>query len=295
MVSPPTSWRSKSKRGLIRFVILFALLYLGILIMLAALENSLVFPASGADVGNWNPAGDYEDVHLTSADGTRLHGWFLPHENARGHVLHLHGNGGNIAYRWIIYDRIHQTLGVSVFALDYRGYGKSEGSPNEAGVIADAEAARAWLAERTGIHPAEVILYGESLGGGVAVDLASRTVDGKPGAKALILKKTFASLPDVAARVLPFLPVRLIMRNRFDSVAKIGRFNGPVFHIHGDPDGIVPIQSGRKLFEAANEPKEFLRIPDLDHNEIVPENFYQRQVDEFLTREGVLTPRTPSE
>ena len=138
-------------------------------------------------------------------------------------MLFCHGNGGNITHRVDALKMLHRRAGVSVLIFDYRGYGRSEGKPSEAGVLADARAARAWLAAREKIAEADVVLMGESLGGAVAVDLAARD-----GARALVLESTFSSLPDVAAYHYPWLPVRWVMRTRFDSAGKIGDYHGPL-------------------------------------------------------------------
>ena len=164
---------------------------------------------------------------------------------------------------------LQRRTGASVLIFDYRGYGRSEGKPSEEGVLADARAARAWLAAREKIPEALVVLMGESLGGAVAVDLAARD-----GARALVLESSFSSLPDVAAYHYPFLPVSWAMRTRFDSLSKIGNYHGPLLQAHGEADTIVPIQFGRRLFEAANQPKQFLLVPGHDHNDRMPVEFY---------------------
>ena len=184
-------------------------------------------------------------------------------------MLFCHGNGGNLTHRVDTLIMLQRRVGVSVLIFDYRGYGRSEGKPSEAGVLADARAARAWLAAREKRPAADVVLMGESLGGAVAVDLAARD-----GARALVLESTFSSLPDVAAYHYAWLPVRWAMRTRFDSVAKIGDYHGPLLQAHGDADTIVPIRFGRRLFEAAAEPKQFLLLPGHDHNDPMPPEFY---------------------
>src|SRR5262249_16883843 len=141
---------------------------------------------------------------------------------------------------------------------------------------ADARAARRWLAQRAGIEESDVVLMGESLGGGVMVDLAAHD-----DCRALILENTFSSLVDVASYHYPFLPVKLVMRTRMDSAAKIGNYHGPLLQIHGDSDTIIPISLAKKLFAAANEPKRFVVIRGGDHNDARTPGFYQA-VDEFL-------------
>jgi fermentation-respiration switch protein FrsA (DUF1100 family) len=240
-------------------------------------ENNLVYFPAPYPAGDWQPAGlRTEDVELTAEDGTRLHAWYIPHKSPRAVVLFLHGNAGNIAGRTEFLRRLHD-LRVTVLALDYRGYGKSEGSPSEAGVIADGRAARAWLANKAGLQANELVLWGESLGCGVAIELAM------DGARALVLENAFTSLPDVAAYHYPWAPVRLLMRNRLRSIDKIGEFKGPILQAHGDADTIIPYELGRRLFEAANEPKTFISIPGGDHNDPRTAAFWQA-ADAFLER-----------
>jgi fermentation-respiration switch protein FrsA (DUF1100 family) len=158
---------------------------------------------------------------------------------------------------------VRRDLGVSILVFDNRGYGPSEGVPDETGILADARAARAWLARRTGTAEQEIVLFGRSLGGAVLVDLAA-----KDGARALILQSTFSSLPDVAGYHYPFLPVRWVMRTRLNAAATIGDYTGPLLQFHGTADQVVPIKFGRRLFEAATTTdKEFIELPGYDHND----------------------------
>jgi hypothetical protein len=229
---------------------------------MAFLETFLVFPASRD--GNWQPRGlKFEDVRFQAADGVRLHGWFLEHVNPREVVLYAHGNGGNLSHRGWLMDLYRRELRVSIMIFDYRGYGQSEGRPSETGILADARAARAWLAQRTGKAEQDIVLMGESLGGAVMVDLAA-----EDGARGLILQSTFCSLPDVAAHHYPWLPCRWLMRTRLDAASKIARYSGPVLQIHGAADSIVPIEYGRRLHECIPDPdKIWHELPGVDHNE----------------------------
>jgi fermentation-respiration switch protein FrsA (DUF1100 family) len=153
--------------------------------------------------------------------------------------------------------------------FDYRGYGRSEGAPDEEGILLDARAARRWLAARANTTEEQIVVMGRSLGGAVAVDLAARD-----GARGLILESTFTSLPDVAVDHYPFVPAGLVMRNRFDSLSTIARYHGPIVQSHGTADRTVPFHLGRQLFEAANEPKLFFEIEGGDHNDPQPRAWY---------------------
>jgi len=244
---------------------------------LAKFENSLVFVPTRYPTGNWQPRGlSFEDVRFTAADGTKLHGWYLPHPNPRAAVLFAHGNAGNLSDRAELLRTLHDRHGLAVMAFDYRGFGRSEGSPDEQGILQDARAARAWLARREGIAERDVVLMGRSLGGAVAIDLAA-----KDGARGLIVESTFTSLPDAANEHMPWMAPKLLMRNRLDSLAKIANYHGPLLLSHGDRDRVIPFEHGRQLFAAANEPKRFITISGSDHNDPqTPE--YHQAIDAFL-------------
>ena len=244
-------------------------------------EERLIFFPRVYDGGReWSPIGlEFEDAHFAADDGTQLHGWYCPVENPRQVILFAHGNAGNLSGRAPVASTLQQHLGATVMLFDYRGYGRSEGKPGETGVLQDARAARAWLAERAGIAEKDIILIGRSLGGAVMVDLAARD-----GARALVIESTFTSLPDMGARQYPFLPVRWLMRNRFDSISKIGDFQGPLFQSHGDADQLVPYEFGQRLHKAAPGAKEFFTCPDGGHNDMQPMDYYHA-LDAFLQRE----------
>ncbi len=232
--------------------------------MMLFLENTLIFPAPKFPQGNWQPAGlNHEDVFFESADKTKLHGWFVEHPNARAVVLFCHGNGESVAGLDQLMRDYVETFEVSIFAFDYRGYGRSEGSPNEAGILADGDAAQKWLAKRAGVELAEIVLVGRSLGGAVAVDLAARN-----GARGLVLERTFTSMPDVASRLYRFLPVRMLMKTQLDSINKIDQYTGPLLQSHGTADSLIPLELGRRLFDAAgSQDKKFIEEDGGEHND----------------------------
>ena len=273
------SWCCSSRgwAAILRLVALILIGYAVAVILLMFFEESLVFFPSPYPQGNWSPRGlRIEDAEFTAADGTRLHGWYLPRDDSRGAVLFCHGNAGNITHREEILRRLHHVTKVSVLIFDYRGYGRSQGKPSEAGVLADARAARDWLARRENLPPERLILMGESLGGAVAVHLAA-----EGPARGLILESTFTSLPDVAAHHFPWVPVRLLMRTRLDALSKIKDYRGPLLQCHGDQDTIVPYELGRRLFEAANEPKQFITFAGGDHNDLRDVSYYEK-LGEFV-------------
>jgi fermentation-respiration switch protein FrsA (DUF1100 family) len=235
------------------------------------LENWLVYPAPPRTAGDWNPKWlGFEEVWFQSADGTRLHGWFVPHPDPRRAILYCHGNGEHIAFNAELAAHLRDKLQASLLLFDYRGYGRSEGRPSEAGCIADGRAAQRWLAKRMGIEPNDVILMGRSLGGGVAVALAA-----DEGAAALVLENTFPSMPEVAAVHYPWLPVRWVMDNRYDSLTRIKKYHGPLLQSHGVEDSIVPMRLARRLFEdAPSSTKQWVEFADCDHNSECPPGYY---------------------
>jgi len=246
-----------------------AVAYCLVLLVLLFLENMLVYPAPRYPEGDWQATWlEHEDVSFNSADGTKLHGWYVEHPQPKAVVLYCHGNGTHVAYIAEFLAEMRDEFQVSIFAFDYRGYGRSEGKPAEKGILEDADAAQEWLAKRAGIETKDVVLMGRSLGGGIALHLAAEN-----GARGVILQNTFTSLHDAAASNYPWVPVRLLMRNRYDSLSRISRYSGPLFISHGTADRIIPFAHGQKLFAAATGPKEFFEIAGGDHNDSEPEHY----------------------
>jgi fermentation-respiration switch protein FrsA (DUF1100 family) len=254
--------------------------YAGLVLMLLFLENRLTFPLTTA-AQYWQPppVPTIQDVTLASSDGIHIHAWWLPVDNSDLAILYCHGNAGNLSQRGPAIVRMSKLLNASVLIIDYPGYGKSEGSPTEAGCYAAADAAHAWLVNEKKIAPRKILLFGASLGGGVTTDLATRT-----DCRALVLAKTFASLPDVASDLYWWLPApkRWLMRNRFDNLAKIAQCKRPVFLAHGTADRLIPVTHSKRLYQAANEPKQFLELPG-DHNDPLPEMMFT-ELKAFLDR-----------
>lgn len=239
------------------------------------IQDALLFFPSKHPQGDWKPQSlQFEDAFFASPDGKKLHGWYCPCEFPRAVVLHLHGNAGHLAHRAPLMRFYQRNLNVTSFILDYRGYGRSEGSPTVKGVLEDARAARSWLAKKVGIPESQIVLTGQSLGAAVAVDLAA------DGARGLVIENTFTSLKDVARHHYPLLSW-LASADALNSVAKIKTYKGPFLQSHGDVDSIVPFELGVKLFEAANEPKEFLRIKGGDHND-PPTEEWEKKLDAFI-------------
>jgi hypothetical protein len=220
----------------------------------------------------------YEDVFLDVSPADRINGWYIPGRPDRRTVLFLHGNGGNIGHRIPHLQFLH-SLGVSVLIIDYRGYGRSSGSPSEEKLYADATAAYHWLIRTKQVAPDRIIIWGESIGGAVAVELAT-----KSPCAGLILESSFTSLRDMARRVFGFLPTGLLLRSEFSAVDKLARLSIPALVTHSPDDDIVPYEMGRKLFEAAHPPKRFIELSG-GHNDrkYLTNSEYIAAVDTFLT------------
>lgn len=246
--------------------------------MLRTVERWLVYPAPPQRGADWVAAElPHEDVNFVADDGTKLHGWFVPHPAPRAIVLFCHGNGEHVAGLAPALALLRDRAAVSVFAWDYRGYGRSQGKPREENLLSDARAAQIWLAGREHVRPEDIVLYGRSLGGAVAVGLAAEFP-----VRGMVLERTFADMIDTAAYHFPWLPVKWIMRNRFPSAQRIAAYQGPLLQSHGTADRVVPFEMGKRLFDAATTPnKRFFVVEGGDHNGPQPDEFYQA-FGEFL-------------
>lgn len=216
--------------------------------------NMTFYPLSKLDATPTNWSLDFEDVTLQTTDGVALHGWYVPAAGSEQVLLFFHGNAGNISHRRASLEVFHR-LGLNVLMIDYRGYGQSQGSPSETGLYLDAAAAWAYLVDDKGFAANDVVIFGRSLGGAVAVDLASNV-----SARGLILESTLSSSRDFAQLVFPVLSRLIFMRFDFASAAKMLSVNAPVLVLHSPDDEIMPFKLGEAVFAAANEPKAFVRM-----------------------------------
>ena len=207
----------------------------------------------------------WEDVRFEAADGTPLHGWYVPGAGrgpggaVKATVLFCPGHAGNISHR-IDSLAIFHRLGVSTFIFDYRGYGESEGTPSEQGVYSDVEGAWNWLTKHRGVPPERIVLFGRSLGGAVAAYAGEKFTP-----RGLILESTFTSLASIGQGHYFFLPVKLIVGNAFDTLSRLEKISCPILLASSPEDEVVPGRHGKMLFEAAREPKWFLPLKG-DHN-----------------------------
>lgn len=249
-------------------VLAIILIALFIVLGLRYFEQKMIyFPLKFPD-GYWDTSqfpGKIEDCAFQAADGIRLHGWFAHASNPKSKpvptLLFFHGNAGNLSHRITNIAYLIQ-IGVNVFIFDYRGYGKSEGKPDEQGLYTDAVAAYQYLVSREDVAKNHIVFFGRSLGGAVAVELATR----KPCDK-LILEATFTSIKDMTQGMFAGFPVHYLVHSKFDVLSKIKAMHVPLLLIHGNRDTIVPFAQGKRLFAAANKPKWFYEIEGADHND----------------------------
>jgi fermentation-respiration switch protein FrsA (DUF1100 family) len=224
----------------------------------------------------------YEDVRFQTSDGLTLQGWFIPGKDdsdSNTTWLWFHGNGGNLGHRISELALAHHRIGDSIFIFDYRGYGESEGTASEQGTYLDSRAVMEYLASRADVDQDRIVYMGHSLGAAVALELALTQPP-----MAMVLVSSFASVRDMANLTLPFPPAGWLVRNHYDNLSRIRQLNVPLLVLHGDQDETVPISQGRKLFEAANQPKRFQALEGAAHNDTfgVGRDQYWGTIESFL-------------
>ncbi len=242
---------------LVVYLVILGLIYFGQSRMVYIPARKIV--ATPADLGL-----AYTPLRITTKDGIAIAGWYIPHSPTAKTILFCHGNGGNISYRQNYIAVLHQ-LGFNLLMFDYRGYGESAGEPSEIGTYYDSEAAWQYLVEEQNIAPKDIIIYGESLGGGIASYLAEQLSLAKVPFAGLVLASTFTSIPDRASELFPFLPVHLLANYRYLTLERLPRITAPILVIHSPQDEIIPFHHGQRLYDHANQPKMFLEISG-DHN-----------------------------
>ncbi|TAK08648.1 alpha/beta hydrolase [bacterium] len=244
-------------------------------------ERFIFYPESKVDVTPKDAGLAFEDVFFTAGDGVRLNGWFVPYQDSRITLLWFHGNAGNISHRVENIKLLHNKVNINVFIFDYRGYGRSEGRVSEEGTYRDATAALQYLRSRKDVDPKGIVFFGRSLGAAVAADLATRE-----DCLALILETPFVSIREMARVAFPLLPIGPLLRIRYDVVEKLGKVRAPLLVLHGDKDDVVPYEQGKKVFEAAHNPKEFYTIRGAHHNDtyIVGGEAYFKALKNFIER-----------
>lgn len=246
------------RRALILLGTIAIVLYLGAMAWLVAQETTIVFQP-GRSLGDRRPSIPFDQVTFQAPGGPKQIAWVMRDKAAaasRPWLLFLHGNGATIASRVNIvhYERL-SALGLNVFAPEYRGYGGVDGVPTEPGLAADARTAYEYLRTELGADPRRVVIYGWSLGSAVAVDLAAHVDEA-----AVVLEGAPASLVAIGQQRYPYFPIRLLIRNPFESILKIKSVGSPMLFLHSPEDAIIPIGEGRRLFDAAPEPKQFVEV-----------------------------------
>lgn len=254
----PAPWRPRAVLRRLLWIVLgtFVAGYVAVCVVIYAIQGQLVyFPDRNYAIKPPDLGLKYEDLRLVTDDGETIAAWFVPHENPSATLLFCHGNAGNMAHRLETLKSFHR-LGYSVLIFDYRGYGTSTGMPNEQGTYRDGEAALAWLRSEKGLDARDLVFFGRSLGGAVAIELAHR----HPPA-ALVVECTLSSLVEIGQQEYPLLPVSLLATNRYEASKKVPAIRCPKLFLHGRDDEIIPVAQARRLFAAAAEPKRFIATP----------------------------------
>jgi len=264
---------------ILTWVGILAGVYLGVIALIYLLQNRFIYhPDSNIRRTPADAGLQYEEVSITTDDGVTLSGWFIPHERARAVMLYFHGNAGNLSDRVDFLAMLH-TLEISIFGIDFRGYGESGGEPTPRGTFRDAEAAWEYLVNQRNVSTEDIVIYGRSLGGAIASWLAAQHTP-----KALILGSTFTSAADMARQMFPFIPVKLLMNIPYNSLKYISMVRCPVLISHSIQDDVVPFHHGEELYATANEPKNFLELYG-PHNNVVfaSRAVYLKGMNDFLS------------
>ena len=268
-------------RGFLTLLIAAASFYVLLALMLFLFQDRMVFlsnlPGRALTATPRDAGFDYEDVTLETSDGLKLHGWYVPAAQARGVVLFLHGNAGNISHR-LDSIAIFRELGLDTLIIDYRGYGQSQGKPSEQGTYLDAEAAWHYLVSDREVAAERIIVFGRSLGGAVAAWLANQY---RPAA--LIIESSFSSALDMARKLYPFMPMRLITRLDYPVKLYLSQLHCPLLVIHSRDDEIIPFTMAEANYDSAAEPKSLLEIWG-DHNNgfLLSGDRYLSGLNEFI-------------
>ncbi len=248
-----------------RLLIYLLVALVGLAFIAGCMESKILYQPVTYPQGNWEVPELKEsvrDVRFQTDDGVELHGWWAPREDTDTTILWFHGNAGNLTHRYEDFMAFHR-LGYQVMIMDYRGYGRSDGSPSERGLYRDGFAAYRFLTEQKDVPPDRLVLLGRSLGGAVATNVAV-----EKRIRQLILVSPFTNVRDMVPHVLPVPGLHYLVSSEFDSLSRIRQINVPLLVIHGGKDPVIPIELGRKLYEHAAEPKTFVELPEAGHNNI---------------------------
>jgi fermentation-respiration switch protein FrsA (DUF1100 family) len=280
-------WKAIDMRTLVSILTIAFSIYVLLALMLYLFQGRMVFLSNLPDRTLIASPGDidldYENVSLTTSDNERLHGWYVPAANPRGVLLFFHGNAGNISHRLESIEIFHE-LGLDTLIIDYRGYGLSTGKASEQGTYLDAQAAWDYLVDSRGIPADRIIVFGRSLGGAIGAWLGARNTPA-----AVVIESSFSSGVDMAHRLYPFLPARLITRLRYPVVDYAGRLKCPVLVIHSRQDEIIPFAMGQAIYAAVKQHKKFLELRG-DHNNgfLISQGDYVAGLRDFT--QAILSP-----
>ncbi len=248
------------------------LAYIGLCLLLFIFQKYLIyFPDKNIMFTPRDVGLIYEDIYIETSDAERIHAWYIPSDSVKGVLLFCHGNAGNISHR-LESIKIFNALSLDVMIFDYRGFGKSTGSPDEPGTYLDAEAVWEYLVRERGFPPGQIIIFGRSLGSAIAAGLSQKK---KPAA--LILESSFTSIPDLGAKLYPIFPVRLLARYKYSTIKRLQNISCPILFIHSPNDEIIPYSHGQENYQTARKPKQFLEISG-SHNDgflVSGKNYYE--------------------
>lgn len=272
----------KTQGWLKKYLLMAVVIFCGFAVSLLMMEDRIIFQPSPYPAGPWEQgqqALQAEDVSFTTPDGLPLHGWWMPHPAARATLIWYHGNAGNLSTRWLDLKTL-KFLKVNLFIFDYRGYGKSEGTPDEAGLQTDSLAAYDFLTKEKQVPPDRLFLLGRSLGGVFASYTAS-----KRKAAGLIIESSLTSAHDMAGVMYPYLPIAWAVRAKLDNIATVSELKLPKLFVHGTVDKVIPFAIGKRLFGAAASPKNFFPIAGADHFNLHETGgfAYFKALEEFIT------------
>jgi fermentation-respiration switch protein FrsA (DUF1100 family) len=272
----------KALMTVFQFIGVMAVLMLLYAVLLVGFEKKIIFHPVKFPEGYWNPVSlglKAQDISFKSVDGVNLHGWFVRTPGARATLLWFHGNAGNLSHRLDNIQRL-LPLNLNIFIFDYRGYGKSEGEPDEKGIYKDSQAAYNKVLELGGVSVNSLFLFGRSLGGICATETALNNP-----ARGLILESTFTSASDMSRKIITLIPLGWAIRSKLDAINKVPELKLPKLFLHGDRDEVIPFDLGRKLYEEASDPKSFYIIQGAGHNDtyIMGGRGYYNALDGFVT------------
>ena len=264
-------------------LLIYVGVYTAISCLFFALQSHVLYqPSSYVDRTPQDIGLAYHEISFNASDGVQLSGWYIPNNSSKGTILFCHGNAGNIAHR-LEYLRILHRQGFSVFIFDYRGYGNSQGRTTEKGTYLDVEAALDYLVQNTNVSESEVILYGRSLGGAAAINVAQ-----EHSPKMLIIDSSFISYPKISSDVLSSfflpIPVKMLARFEYNSIELIQKITCPVLVIHSRNDEVIPYSHSKELFNNANEPKEFLTISGTHNDGFLSSENYETGLNNFIDK-----------